>query len=247
MNDDILHLTYDVIVVGSGGAGSAAAHAASRAGAKVLVVSKDPVGCSDSKIAEGIVTVRGSAEDTDSHEVLSENLRLAGGDLPVPEITNAFAEDSEEAYDWLRRQGVRPRIDSERGKPVVMAIPLGGLNRRRSVAHDNGGLAVGHAAWNAIVQGDGIDYLEDAWFLDVVSEGGADETNVLGGLIYEASEGRLVAVRAPAVVIAAGGLSTLYFPNTDTMRGNTGDSYALAARAGAELVDMEQIQFLPFL
>ena len=246
MDNKTKFLSYDVIVVGSGGAGSAAAHAASRAGAKVLVVSKDPVGCSDSKIAEGIVTVRGSAEDTDSHEVLSENLRLAGGDLPVPEITDAFAEDSEEAYDWLRRQGVRPRIDSERGKPVVMAIPLGGHNRRRSVAHDNGGLAVGHAAWNAIVQGDGIDYLEDAWFLDVVSEEGADETNVLGGLIYEASEGRLVAVRAPAVVIAAGGLSTLYFPNTDTMRGNTGDSYALAARAGAELVDMEQIQFLPF-
>ncbi len=54
------------------------------------------------------------------------------------------------------------------------------------------------------------------------------------------------AVSAPAVVIAAGGLSTLYFPKTDTMRGNTGDSFAVAARAGAELVDMEQVQFLPF-
>ncbi len=57
---------YDVIVVGSGGAGSAAAHAASQASAKVLVVAKDPIGCSDTKIAEGIVTVRGSAEDDDS-------------------------------------------------------------------------------------------------------------------------------------------------------------------------------------
>ena len=75
MNDEILHLTYDVIVVGSGGAGSAAAHAASRAGAKVLVVSKDPVGCSDSKIAEGIVTVRGSAEDTDTR-VSQHRLRI---------------------------------------------------------------------------------------------------------------------------------------------------------------------------
>ena len=47
-------------------------------------------------------------------------------------------------------------------------------------------------------------------------------------------------------MVAAGGLSTLYFPKTDTMRGNTGDSYAVAARAGADLVDMEQVQFLPF-
>lgn len=68
----------------------------------------------------------------------------------------------------------------------------------------------------------------------------------MGGVIYDASEGRLIAVRSPAVVIAAGGLSTLFFPKTDTMRGNTGDSYAIAARAGAELVDMEQLQFLPF-
>ena len=55
-----------VIVVGSGGAGSAAAHAAAERGAEVLVVSKDPIGCSDTKIAEGIVTMRASAEDDDT-------------------------------------------------------------------------------------------------------------------------------------------------------------------------------------
>mgnify|MGYP001449794062 CR=1 FL=1 len=41
-------------------------------------------------------------------------------------------------------------------------------------------------------------------------------------------------------------ITTLYFPKTDTMRGNTGDSYAIGIRAGAHMVDMEQIQFLPF-
>jgi succinate dehydrogenase/fumarate reductase flavoprotein subunit len=96
------------------------------------------------------------------------------------------------------------------------------------------------------VQGDGVDYIEDSWFLDIVTENGPEGPVVVGGLIYDAGEGCLIAVQAPAVVIAAGGLSTLYFPNTDTMRGNTGDSYAVAARAGAELVDMEQVQFLPF-
>ena len=246
MSMETVWLDYDVIVVGSGGAGSAAAHAASGAGARVLVVAKDPIGCSDSKIAEGIVTVRGVADDTDSHEVLADNLRLAGGDLPTPEITRAFAEDSEKAYDWLRRQGVRPRIDTNRGGPQALAIALGGHTHRRSVGHDNGGLSIGHAAWNAVVQGAGIDYLEDAWFLDIVTALETDQSNVVGGLVYDAGKGRLLGVRAPTIIMAAGGLSTLYFPNTDTMRGNTGDSYALAARAGAELVDMEQVQFLPF-
>ena len=234
----------DVIVVGSGGAGSAAAHAAAETGADVLVVAKDPIGCSDTKIAEGIVTVRASGDDDDSETELAENLRIAGADLPSPEIAAAFAQDTRDAYDWMRRHGVRPDMDGERDGPKALALPLGGHTRRRSVGHRNGGLAVGHAAWNAVVQGRRIEYLEDAWFLDVVI--GREERAVIGGLVYDAANGTFVAVRAPSVVIAAGGLSTLYFPKTDTMRGNTGDSYAVALRAGAELVDMEQVQFLPF-
>lgn len=237
-------MQYDVVVVGSGGAGSHAAHAAAEAGARVLMVSKDPIGCSDTKISEGIATVRGSGADDDTEETLSENLRLAGGDLPVSAITDAFAADSKEAYDTYRRQGLRPDIDTERQAPKSLPLPMGGHTRRRSVGHRNSGVAFGHANWNTVVQSEQIDYLEDAWFLDLVTE----ETpfRVAGGLIYHAALGRLIAVKAPSVVIASGGLSTLYFPKTDTMRGNTGDSYAIAARAGVELVDMEQVQFLPF-
>lgn len=85
---------YDVVVVGSGGSGSIAAHAAAENGARVLVVSKDPIGCSDTKISEGAVTVRETGDDTDTAAVLSENVKLAGGDLPLQSITDAFAEDS---------------------------------------------------------------------------------------------------------------------------------------------------------
>ena len=93
---------YDVVVVGSGGAGSHAAQAAAEAGARVLVVSKDPIGCSDTKISEGLATVRESGSDDDSEEILSENLRMAGGDLPVAALTDAFARDSKDAYDRYR-------------------------------------------------------------------------------------------------------------------------------------------------
>ncbi|CAN0388388.1 unnamed protein product [Discosporangium mesarthrocarpum] len=237
---------YDVVVVGSGGAGSHAAQAAAEAGARVLIVSKDPIGCSDTKISEGLATVRESGSDDDSEETLSENLRMAGGDLPVSALTDAFAEDSKDAYDRYRVQGLRPAIDTENDKPKPLPLPMGGHTRRRSVGHRNSGIAFGHANWNGVIQDSRIDYLEDCWFLDVVTvEEGAGK-RIVGGLIYDAARGTLVAVRAPSVVIAAGGLSTLYFPKTDTMRGNTGDSYAVAARAGADLVDMEQVQFLPF-
>ena len=238
---------YDVVVVGSGGAGSMAARVAADEGARVLVVSKDPVGCSDTKISEGNATVRQVATDDDSEDTLSENLRMAGGNLPLKEITDAFAKDSKVGFDLYRSQGLRPAIDHERNNPKATPMAFGGHNRRRSVGLPNHGIAFGHANWNAIVQGNGVDYLEDAWFLDVATEtSDGGKTRVVGGLIYDASGGRLIAVQAPAVIIAAGGLSTLFFPKTDTMRGNTGDSYAVAARAGADLVDMEQCQFLPF-
>ena len=242
---------YDVVVVGSGGAGSHAAQAAARAGASVLIVSKDPIGCSDTKISEGLATVRESGSDDDSEELLSENLRMAGGDLPVTALTDAFAQDSKDAYDRYRVQGLRPAIDTKNNTPKSLPLPMGGHTRRRSVGHRNSGIAFSHANWNGVIQDSRIDYLEDCWFLDVVTVEGSDgeeggQKRVVGGLIYDAARGKLVAVRAPSVVIAAGGLSTLYFPKTDTMRGNTGDSYAVAARAGADLVDMEQVQFLPF-
>lgn len=241
---------YDVIVVGSGGAGSHAAKAAAEAGARVLLVAKDPIGASDTKISEGLATVRAVGGEDDTEEVLAENLKMAGGDLPVRAITEAFAHDSQAAYDRYRSHGLRPPIDEDKHAPQAMPLPMGGHNRRRSVGHKNSGVAFGHANWQAVVQDRAIDYLEDAWFLDIATEESgtpdAPQKRVAGGLIYDAARGLLIAARAPSVIIAAGGLSTLYFPKTDTMRGNTGDSYAVAARAGADLVDMEQVQFLPF-
>lgn len=234
----------DVLVVGSGGAGSAAARTAADLGASVLLISKDPIVCTDSKISEGIVTVRGSGAPNDTEQALSDNVRIQGDDLSDVGVAKRFASGSRRAYQWLQEQGLRSHSDAE-GHPKAMNIPMGGHTQARSVDHANGGLDYAHACWNAINQNHNIEYLEDAWLLDLFTADDGSQ-RVGGGLVYHASTGRLISINANAVVIAAGGLSTLYFPNTDTMRGNTGDSYAIAARAGAQLIDMEQVQFIPF-
>ena len=241
-------LSYDVIVVGSGGAGAQAASAAAELGASVLLVSKDPLGASDTKISEGLATVRESGSDDDIEEVLSENIKLAGGDLPIKKLTDTFSKYSKEAYDKYREHGLRPSINKAKNRPQSLPLAMGGHNRNRSVGHENHGVAFGHANWDAIIKEKNIDYLEDAWFLDLVVDRNNKSTNpvIIGGLIYDASKGVLLAINSHSVIIASGGLSTLFFPKTDTMRGNTGDSYAIALRAGADLVDMEQLQFLPF-
>ena len=238
---------YDVLVVGSGGAGSNAAETASEMGASVLVVTKDPLSASDTKISEGIATVRASGSKDDTEDTLSENLLLAGGDLPDANITSAFARDSQMAYDKVRANGLRPKISAITKNPDPLPLPMGGHTKRRSIGHKNSGVAFGHANWNSIVKDTKIDYKEDCWLVDIIAGNNKDDTkSIVGALIYDAQRGELLAVVCASIVVASGGLSTIYFPKTDTMRGNTGDSYAIAARAGAELVDMEQIQFLPF-
>ena len=238
---------YDVLVVGSGGAGSNAAETASEMGASVLVVTKDPLSASDTKISEGIATVRASGSEDDTEDTLSENLLLAGGDLPDANITSAFARDSQMAYDKVRANGLRPKISAITKNPDPLPLPMGGHTKRRSIGHKNSGVAFGHANWNSIVKDTKIDYKEDCWLVDIIAGNNKDDKkSIVGALIYDAQRGELLAVVCASIVVASGGLSTIYFPKTDTMRGNTGDSYAIAARAGAELVDMEQIQFLPF-
>ena len=96
-------LSYDVIVVGSGGAGAQAASAAAELGASVLLVSKDPLGASDTKISEGLATVRESGSDDDIEEVLSENIKLAGGDLPIKKLTDTFSKYSKDQPLSCRR------------------------------------------------------------------------------------------------------------------------------------------------
>jgi succinate dehydrogenase/fumarate reductase flavoprotein subunit/ferredoxin-NADP reductase len=253
---NVIEKEFDVVVIGSGGAGGAAASEAARKGARVLVVSKDPLVCSDSKISEGIITVRESGTDTDTESSLTTNMRVEGSDIGDPELVQTFAEDSIGAYDWLQSWGQKANLSADASKRVHVA--LGGHNKARSVIHPQGGLDYGHSIWNALLQSENrITFLEDAWCLDVLtgeniasaanpSEHPSPSRRVLGCLIYHAASGELWSVRAPSVILACGGLSTLYFPHTDTMRGNTGDGYAIAARLGCELVDMEQVQFIPF-
>ncbi len=241
----ILKKHYDVLVVGGGGAALTAASVASEMGVRVLLVSKDPIGCGDTKISEGGMTVRGSGSIEDSVETLFSNLRLKGCDLSDPTLVRGFSRDNRSAYEWLRKNGLRPCPKPDGKGPQTYPMPMGGHNRIRSIPHPEGGLSFIHTLVGAC-QERAYDTLQDAWFLDLIVNQDRQARRVVGGLVYHAPRGVLLAVKTQAVVLATGGLGSLYFPHTDNMRGNTGDGYAVALRAGADVVDMEQIQFIPF-
>ena len=96
---------------------------------------------------------------------------------------------------------------------------MGGHSHDRSVPHRNGGISYAHSLTNAMQRAPRLEALEDAWLLDLAVVESEGERKIAGALVYHAAEGEFIAVRTPAVVLACGGASTLYFPNTDTMRG----------------------------
>jgi succinate dehydrogenase/fumarate reductase flavoprotein subunit len=87
-----------------------------------------------------------------------------------------------------------------------------------------------------------MDVLEETICSELIVEDGV----VVGATAIHMPSGEPLALLAKSTIIAAGGAGSLYYPHTDCMPSVTGDSYGLALGAGAELVDMEQIQYLPF-
>lgn len=231
----------DVLVIGSGGAGLTAATVAAAEGVRVCLVSKDPITGGDTKIAEGNITVVGSGSPKDTRDELVSNMRLQGDDISDPAIVEAFADDSQAAYKWLRQAGMRPQLN-HKGKPKTQPIPLGGHTKARTVRHEQKGRDFSSVLRNVFMASGDHHWIEDAWALDLIMTG----NSATGALVYHAAAGEFIAFSARATILACGGANTIFFPNTDTMRGNTGDAFAMALRAGASLVDMEQVQFLPF-
>jgi succinate dehydrogenase/fumarate reductase flavoprotein subunit len=87
-----------------------------------------------------------------------------------------------------------------------------------------------------------VEVLEET----VCSELLVHDGEVVGAAAFQIATGEPVALLAKATVVAAGGAGSLYYPHTDCMPSVVGDSYGLALAAGAEIVDMEQVQYLPF-
>ncbi len=218
-------LSADVVVIGAGAAGLAAAAAAAELGASVWLVSKEPPGTGDTKISTGLMSVPSEPVS------LVDDMQRSGcvGD---PALMQLVAGGAVEAHDWLGRVGLRDR------GPLEDA--MGGHSEARSVAHANRGLDVAWAASRQALRHERVRWLEDAWLV-ALDVGDA----VRGAWIWHAPRGVLVHVAGP-VVLATGGFGHLYHPHSDTMRSNTGEGHLAATTAGADLIDMEHIQFTPF-
>lgn len=233
--------TCDVLCIGGGGAGVTAAVEAASQGARVILVSKEPVGYGNTRLIGGIVAHTGLDPEDDPRAFL-EDLVRSGEGLADRRLCEVVAEESPRAAETMERFGAFLGRDPQgRFPPPRAFIRAGGHGRARSLLIPGKGQALGWALRTA-AQRAGVELHEETMAAELLVEGG----RVIGAVCLNLLEGRPFVILAKRTVLATGGGGWLYWPHTDVTRASTGDGYGLALLAGATLRDMEQVQFIPF-
>ena len=234
-----MHLATDVLVIGSGGAGMYAAVAAARAGARVLLVDKSLIGRGGATIMAQMTVASAVGEEAPDHWThhLADTLE-AGRGLCDGRLAAILCEESplriREMDDW--------KVGWAREDGHIKQVTAPGHQVPRCVYVDflNTGPAVAKTLRAQVARGDGITRVSDLSITDLVVHDG----RVAGAVGFALEDGSPVTVAAKAVILAAGGLTKIYQRNSASTNMG-GDAFALALHAGADLVDMEFVQFFP--
>jgi L-aspartate oxidase len=231
----------DVVVVGSGVAGLTTALRCAAGGARVIVVTKARLDDGSTRWAQGgIAAALGEGDTPQQH--LADTL-VAGAGLCDEEAVRLLVTEGPDAV--RRLIGAGARFDTSAATGEILLTREGGHHRRR-IAHA-GGDATGAEVSRALVEAvrsRGIETVENALVLDLLTDA---EGRAAGVTLHVMGEGRrdgVGAVHAPAVVLATGGMGQVYSATTNPAV-STGDGVALALRAGAEVSDLEFVQFHP--
>ncbi len=235
---DFPRFSYDVLVVGAGGAGLRAAIEASAAGAKVGVVSKSLLGKAHTVMAEGgIAAALANVDDRDSWRVHFADTMRGGQYLSHPRMAELHAK---EAPDRVRELEAWGAVFDRTKDGRILQRQFGGHRYPRLVhVGDRTGLEMIRTLQDHGIH-QGIEFHMECTVTSLLKDG----ERVAGAFGYERERGRCRVWEAKAVILATGGIGRAFSITSNSWE-YTGDGHALAYDAGAELIDMEMVQFHP--
>jgi succinate dehydrogenase/fumarate reductase flavoprotein subunit len=177
----------------------------------------------------------------DSREAFIDDMLTAGAGLCNRDLVEALVDGAPEAITILESCGHTFIRDHEGCISEKVLTRAGGHSNARTLLSSGAGVGLSQSLRAAVEKYD-ISLYEDTLVLQLIKDGEA----VCGIQALDLAKGEQISLTAGAVVLCTGGGGWLFYPQTSNNRTATGDGYALAFRAGAELADMEQIQALPF-
>ena len=233
--------TTDVLVVGSGVAGLTAALHLREAGLHVTVVTKVNIDDGSTRWAQGgIAAVLDPLDTPDAHAFDTE---VAGVGLCDPAAVRVLVEEGPTRIRELMRIGA----EFDRNPDGSLMLTREGGHRADRIVHAGGdatGAEVQRALHAAVRRDPWIRLVEHALVLDLLRAADGRACGITLHVLGEGSEDGVGAILARAVVLATGGLGQVYSSTTNPSV-STGDGVALALRAGAEVTDVEFVQFHP--
>jgi succinate dehydrogenase / fumarate reductase flavoprotein subunit len=231
--------TYDVLVVGAGGAGLRAAIEAAAQGVRVGLVCKSLLGKAHTVMAEGgVAAALANTDDRDSWKVHFRDTMRGGKMLNHWRMAQLLAQEAPDRVKELEAWGA---LFDRTPDGRILQRNFGGHQYPR-LAHvgDRTGLEMIRTLQDKSVGDAKVDVFMECTVTRLLKDG----ERMSGAFAYRRETGRFVVFRAKAVVLATGGIGRAYKINSNSWE-YTGDGHALAYDAGADLVDMEFVQFHP--
>ena len=228
----------DVLIVGAGGAGLRATVAAREAGCSVNLVCKSLLGKAHTVMAEGGVAASlGNMGEPDNWKVHFMDTMKGGQFLNNPRTVEIFAKEAPERVLELEQYGA---VFDRTPEGLISQRPFGGHTYRRlNHVGDRTGLELIRT-----MQDKAVSYGMDVHMEVTLTRLLKDEGRVVGAFGYSRESGRFIVFRAKAVVLATGGWGRMFKVTSNSWE-STGDGLMMAYEAGAELLDMEMVQFHP--
>ncbi|MBS1826699.1 MAG: fumarate reductase/succinate dehydrogenase flavoprotein subunit [Acidobacteria bacterium] len=229
---------YDVLVIGAGGAGLRAAIEAAASGVKVGVVCKSLLGKAHTVMAEGgVAAAMANVDDRDNWRVHFADTMRGGQYLNNWRMAELHAREAPDRVRELEAWGAL--FDRTRDGKILQRNFGGHRYPRLAHVGDRTGLEMIRTLQDHGIHS-GMEVHMECTVLSLLLDGG----RVAGAFGYDREKGHFILWPAKAVVLATGGVGRAFKISSNSWE-YTGDGHALAYRAGAELLDMEFVQFHP--
>ncbi|MEN6566695.1 MAG: FAD-binding protein [Veillonellales bacterium] len=238
---DLNKIDYDVdvLVIGGGGGGVAAALLAQENGAKVMLTTKLRVGDSNTIMAEGGIAAATKEIDSPERHFMDT---LGGGRFKNKrDVISALVHDAPLIVEWLK--GLGCMFDTHPNGDLVVSFAGGHQRKRVHSCKDLSGMEFMRVLRDEMYNRQ-IPTLEFSPAIELLMD---DQGNCSGAILLNMETKQYYVVRAKAVILATGGIGRLH-PNdfaTTNHYGATADGLVIAYRAGANLLNMEAIQYHP--
>lgn len=231
----------DILIIGGGGAGCAAAIIAMQQGVKSIISTKLRMGDANSMMSQGGMQAAVKPQDSPTRHYLDA---IGGGHFDnKPELVRALTEDGPSVVKWLEELGMIWDKDKEGS---LQAMHGGGTSRKRMLSsRDYTGAIIMRTLMDEVRNNpEKITALEFTPTVELIMDA---KGRVAGGILYNIETEEYFTVKAKAVINATGGYGRLHIRGFDTTNhyGATGDGLVMSYRAGAKLMYMDSVQYHP--